>query len=74
MARAKLTAAELAEKQKQLTDLKRIRYAGVSQTTHQGKTVVFKSDADLNQAIDDLENEINGRRRTRVVKLSPRLS
>lgn len=74
MPRTKLTAAQLSEKQKQLADLKRIRYAGVSQTSHQGKTVVFKSDADLNKAIDDLENEINGRLRVRRVLVCPKLA
>lgn len=71
MARNKFTPEEIAEKKDQLKELRRLRAMGAKQVTHGDKSVILKSDAELQQAIEDLERDLRGSYKTRVIKTYP---
>lgn len=50
----------MATLQDELAALKAIKRSGVLRTSYEGKTVEYRSMADLDQAIADLEAEIAG--------------
>lgn len=71
MARSKLTPEEIAEKKQQLAELRRLRALGARQISHGDKSVVLKSETELERAIQDIERELRGEYKTRVIKIYP---
>jgi hypothetical protein len=67
-------AIKLTPEQK--TDLTSYRWelvqamsSGARQVTHADKTVTFKSQSELKQAIDEIDNLLRGEKKTRIVKV-----
>lgn len=56
----------LEEKQELLRELREARYSGVLRVKFRERDVTYRSDAELKQAISDLEAELNPKAKRRV--------
>jgi hypothetical protein len=64
-----LTTEQKQRLERQLEELYALRASGARQIQHDSKNVVLKSDAELKEAIEDINRQLNNERRTRITKI-----